>query len=141
VKGERQKLKQKKRRKRRKGNKEKEKPWELSQHESPPRIPPSGVQQQPATLTARPLAPSGGFTLPPEILSHLLREEIRRSGVENLDGDLLKCLLMSDLASSTNKKIEAGPALSLVLNQLWLQTTSSAFSGRFQFPPLVGGAH
>jgi hypothetical protein len=33
VKGERQKLKQKKRRKRRKGNKEKEKPWELSQQD------------------------------------------------------------------------------------------------------------
>jgi hypothetical protein len=39
-----------------------------------------------------------------------------------MDGDLLRVLLMSALASKTNQKLEAGPTLSTVSNQLkWQQ--------------------
>jgi hypothetical protein len=72
--------------------------------------------------SAHPIPQAGESNIPPEVLSHLLREEIRRTGVENMDGELLRVLLMSALASKTNQKLEADPTLSLVSNQLkWQQ--------------------
>jgi hypothetical protein len=72
--------------------------------------------------SAHPIPQAGESHIPPEVLSHLLQEEIRRTGVENMDGELLRVLLMSGLASKTNQKLEAGPTLSMVSNQLkWQQ--------------------
>jgi hypothetical protein len=56
------------------------------------------------------------------MLDHLLAEEMRRSGLGNMKDDLLRFLLMCLLTSGASQKLEAGPALSSVSNQLkWQQ--------------------
>ncbi|PLW48138.1 hypothetical protein PCANC_06744 [Puccinia coronata f. sp. avenae] len=67
--------------------------------------------------------------IPPEILGSLMQEQLCRTGLENLDGDLLKYMLMALLSSRASQKIKSGPALSLVSNQLkWQQLGSELCS-------------
>jgi hypothetical protein len=85
--------------------------------------PMDSIPQIPAN--ARPDHVVEGSNIPPEILGILMQERLCRTGLENLDRDLLKYMLMALLSSRASQKIKSGPALSLVSNQLkWQQLGS-----------------